>query len=311
MIVDYKKISYELRGKIKKAVSSSRSNIELAIIKATYKDPSKNAGTEAFLKQKHICGEEVGINVREYDVTEFISSRDKLEKRVSEIALDHNNNAVIIQLPLPALNVKNSAVSEINTQALLDRIPTKKDADALNSESCGRYENGDSLTLTPPVILAIEEILRREAPDILQNIEKKVIAIVGQGFVIGRHINRWAIRNKALAFSGLRSGCDIKHYTLQADIVISGAGKPHLITADMIKEGAVVFDFGFSRKNNATLKSTQPIELINTLVGDVEPSVVKKASLLTPVPGGMGPLSVTMLFWNVAKLSGINPLDQT
>ncbi len=326
MIADCKKISDDVRALIQTTVAASRKKIRLAIIRASHNDPIKDAETEAFLKQKRACGKAVGIEVREYDITEFLTSQNMLEKRISTIARIKENTAVIVQLPLPPLTrpdreritinpVRNfhevfessrkspkavthaaeqrSIISNgINTQAALNTIPPKKDADVLHAESFGRYEAGSETALVPPVIGALEEILRREAPDVLENLGTKIVVAVGQGLVIGRQVNRWAVRNGVRELHSLREGSDVAHYTKQADIIVSGVGKSGLITADMVKEGAVIFDFGFSKQDGIVR-------------GDADSSVADKARLLTPAPGGMGPLSVTMLFWNTACIAGV------
>ncbi|OGZ46060.1 MAG: hypothetical protein A3J54_02435 [Candidatus Ryanbacteria bacterium RIFCSPHIGHO2_02_FULL_45_13b] len=291
MIVDCKKISDEMRALIQTGVVTSRKKIRLAIVKASHHDATKDAETEAFLKQKRICGKAVGIEVREYDVSEFLISQHALEKRVSVIARIKENDAVIVQLPLPPITRPNGEQAFVNTQAVLNSIPPKKDADVLHAESFGRYEAGSETALIPPVIGALEEILRREAPDVLKHLDASVVVAVGQGLVIGKQVNRWAVRNGVRELHSLREGSDVAYYAKRADIIVSGVGKGGLITVDMVKAGAIIFDFGFSKTNDG-------------VCGDVEHGVADKARLLTPVPGGMGPLSVTMLFANVARIAG-------
>jgi methylenetetrahydrofolate dehydrogenase (NADP+) / methenyltetrahydrofolate cyclohydrolase len=292
MIVNCKSISKELREKIKKNVIASRAKIRLAIIKALHNDPVIDAQTEAFLKQKRMCGREVGISVKEYDVSNYLSSQRVLEKRVSEIARIRENDAVIVQLPLPSIQKPDGTTIAVNTQAVLNSIPLKKDADVLHAESFGRYEAGSNTALVPPPVGAMEEVLRSEAPDVPLNLGKYVVVIIGQGLVIGKQVNRWAIRNNVVSFSSLQKGSDIKQYTESADIIISGTGNGGLLTAKMVKRGVIIFDFGFSKKNNS-------------IHGDVDPAVADTARLLTPVPGGMGPLAVTTLFWNIARIRGM------
>ena len=293
MMVDCKKISGELRAVIKQAVAASRKKkIQLGIIKALHGDPLQDAKTEAFLKQKRMCGKEVGIIVKEYDISEFLFSQKALENRISTIVRSGGNYAVIVQLPLPPIRKKDGTETLVHIQAALNRVSPPKDADVLHPDSFGRYEAGSETALVPPVIGALEEILRREAPDILESLDAKVVVAVGQGLVIGRQVNRWAIRNGVRELHGLREGSDVAHYTKRADIIVSGVGKAGLITTDMVKEDAVIFDFGFSKVDGISR-------------GDVDPAVAEKVRLLTPVPGGMGPLAVTMLFWNAARIAGI------
>lgn len=293
MVVDCKKVSGEVREVLRAAIEASRKkNVRLAIVKALHNDPAKDAQTEAFLKQKRACGAEVGIDVREYDVSEYLSSQTVLEKRIGEIVSVEENTAVIIQLPLPLLNKQDGTEVIVNTQAALNTVSPRKDADVLHPESFGRYEAGSTTGLVPPVVGALEELLRREASDVLEHLDTKVVVVLGQGLVIGKQVNRWAIRNGVRELHSLREGSDIAYYTKHADIIVSGVGKRGLITLDMVKKDAVIFDFGFSKTNGI-------------VSGDVDPMVAENARLLTPVPGGMGPLSVTMLFMNVARIAGV------
>ena len=293
MIVDCRRIAQDLRAELAAAVTASRAEMRLAIVKASFGDDVKDAQTEAFLTAKRACGKAVGIDVREYDVSDSLQSQGVLEKRVSELACAKENDAVIIQLPLPPIQKLDGTVVLINSQAVLNRVPPQKDADVLHAESFGRYEGGSKTALIPPVVSAMEEVLQREAPDVLENIADKIVVAVGMGTVVGSQVMRWAKRNGVMLFSGLREGSDVARYTSVADIIVSGVGKSGIITADMVKEGAVIFDFGFSKEDGVSR-------------GDVDPAVGEKVRLLTPVPGGMGPLSVTMLFWNVARIAGVN-----
>ena len=292
MIVDCRRIAQDLRTELAAVVAASRAEIRLAIVKASFGDDAKDAQTEAFLTAKRACGKAVGIDVREYDVSDFLQSQGALEKRVSELACAKENDAVIIQLPLPPIQRSDGTVVLINSQAVLNRVPPQKDADVLHAESFGRYEGGSKTALVPPVVSAMEEVLKREAPDILETLADKVVVAVGVGTVVGSQVMRWAKRNGVMLFSGLREGSDVARYTSVADIIVSGVGKPNLITSDMVKEGAVVFDFGVSKE-------------VGGIRGDVDLNVVDRARLLTPVPGGMGPLAVVKLFENVARIAGV------
>ncbi|TSC72920.1 MAG: methylenetetrahydrofolate dehydrogenase (NADP+) / methenyltetrahydrofolate cyclohydrolase, partial [Parcubacteria group bacterium Gr01-1014_70] len=126
----------------------------------------------------------------------------------------------------------------------------------------------------------------------LAELDKKVVVAVGQGMVIGKQVNRWAIRKGAMELHSLREGSNVERYIRKADIIVLGVGKAGLITSEMVNGSAVVFDFGYSRENGKVR-------------GDADPAVAHVARLLTPVPGGLGPLAVTMLFWNVARIAGV------
>jgi len=156
----------------------------------------------------------------------------------------------------------------INTQYILNSIPAKKDVDVLSENR--------SRCLTP-VVAAIKEILDRNNIDI----KNKNVVILGAGILVGRPAATWFINQGATIFVLRSSTKDISKYTKEADIIIAGVGKPNLITADIVKKGVIIIDAG----------------------GDVDPVVAQKASIFTPVPGGVGPLTVAMVFKNLLELN--------
>lgn len=185
-------------------------------------------------------------------------------------------DAVIVQLPLPAGS---------DTQAVLGALPIEKDADVLSHVARERFESGDSSALLPPVVAAIKEVFTRGG---LQITGKKAV-VVGAGFLVGAPAAVWLRQQGAqVEVVTLESG-DLS--SLQtADIVVSGAGAPHLIKADMIKEGVVLIDAGTSESGGV-------------IVGDADPTCGAKCSLFTPVPGGIGPVAVACLIENAVMLA--------
>lgn len=193
--------------------------------------------------------------------------------RVIEAIQAPGADAVVIQLPLP---------EELDEDYILARIPKDKDADVLSPYA---REEG---ALIEPVADAVREILQRAGVDPAG----KNAVVVGEGRLVGGPVAAW-----------LKSaGADVLTLNYQtfnlpeskaalraADIVVSGAGVPHLIVPEMIKEGVVLIDAGTAEKGGA-------------LAGDVDPDCEPKASVFTPVPGGVGPVSVACLFRNVAQL---------
>lgn len=290
MMVDCKTISAELREKLRNNIAASGRKYTLAIFKASGGDEQRDAQTETFLKQKRACGEAVGVTVREYVLNDYMGSQRMLEDYISAVVADKSAgiNAALVQLPLPMLSMPEGERT-VNVQAVLNKIPPEKDADVLNYISFGRFEAGRAGALVPPNVAAIQEVLRRHAPDLLDLTGKKVL-IVGKGHVVGLQVERWTMQFKTAVLAVLDKGSNIGLYAKEADLIVSCVGSAGLIQKEMVREGVAVFDFGVSKENGS-------------IRGDVDPSVAEKARLMTPVPGGVGPLAVTMLFQNVARIN--------
>ncbi len=269
MIIDGKKLAEDIKVSLKEAISMSKKSFRLAIIKV-----GENPITEKFLEQKKKFGSVIGVETRIYDFPESIST-NQLRKEVSEIVHIRENDGVIIQLPLP----KN-----INIDYILDAIPPKKDPDMLSSKSLGSLVSGRSKIL-PPIVAAIKHIFDKNNIEI----KGKKVAVVGAGRLVGKPSAIWLINQGASISVSDENTKDISENTKDADIIISGAGKAKLITPDMVKDGVIIVDCGAS-------------ESAGQISGDVDPDVAPKASFFTPVPGGVGPLTVAMLFQNLVNL---------
>ena len=222
--------------------------------------------TEKFLEQKKKFAEAIVVDMRIYEVPADIST-NKLREKVSEIVHITENTGVIIQLPLP---------QQINTQYILDAIVPKKDPDMLSSKSRG----------LSPVVRAIDYIFKTYGVEL----KAKNIVVVGAGRLVGKPVAAWLLNQKAVVSVIDENTPNPENFTRSADIIISGAGKPKIIKPEMVKEGVVIIDAGTSESEGR-------------LSGDVDPEVSKKAALFSPVPGGVGPLTVAMLFKNLIELS--------
>ncbi len=269
MIIDGKKLAEKIKVSLKEKVSVFPKKCRLAIIKV-----GSNAVTEKFIEQKSKFAKDIDTDVRIYEFPETIST-NQLRKKVSEIVHIKENSGVIIQLPLPR---------EMNADYILDALTPIKDPDMLSSKSLGFLVSGRSKIL-PPVVAAIKYIF--DTYEI--NLKGKKVAVVGSGRLVGKPAAIWLMNQGATVSILGENTLDIASFTKDAGIVISGVGKSKLITLDMVQEGAVVIDCGAS-------------ELAGKISGDIDPGVAEKASLFSPVPGGIGPLTVAMLFKNLLDL---------
>lgn len=270
MVFDGNKLAQKILEEIKTETSTWPKKPSVAVVSFGQKGENSS-----YVIQKKKTADFLGFSFKHYHYFEsdFSKSREYLNK----IAKMEKVSAVVVQMPLP---------QEIN-YSVLNVILPEKDPDLLSDRSVGMFFNGRSL-VKPPTPSAILKILK-ESGIVLEN--KKTV-IFGYGQLVGRFLAPMLIKEGGVVTiieKGLLPS-EVLSVSRQADIIISAVGEVNLIRADMVKDKAVVIDAGFS--------------LVDGRVsGDIEfDSVSKKASLITPVPGGVGPVSVAELFSNVIKL---------
>lgn len=271
ILLDGKKLAERVLSELKDEIAALPKQPRLGVV-VVGNDPV----TASFVEQKKKAARAAGIDVRVYPFPETVTTNE-LRKQIAIIVHEKKNSGVIIQLPLP---------EHINKQYILNAIPPEKDADVLSARALGNFVVGKS-KIMPPVIGAVKLLLDEYAI----SYHGKQIVIVGAGSLVGRPSALWLLQEGVL-FSVLTDEAKQPEDLLtRADIVITGVGKPGLIKGDMLKEGAVVFDAGTSESQGR-------------VVGDADyDSVSVKAAYLTPVPGGIGPLTVAVLFRNLLTLA--------
>jgi methylenetetrahydrofolate dehydrogenase (NADP+)/methenyltetrahydrofolate cyclohydrolase len=231
-----------------------------------------------FVEQKKKAAAEVGVDFRVYEFPPDISG-DKLRREVGRISAQRSCGGVIVQLPLP---------DRVNAQYVLNAIPPEKDIDVLGERALGAFFAGRGRIL-PPSVATAEEILRRIPFDV----SPAIVAVVGAGRLIGKPVAAWLIgRVKELIV--LDRGSDFNELR-GADLVISGAGEPGLLRAEMLKDRAGVIDFGCGRDGNG--KICGDLDLSNQAVLD------RRLAFYTPTPGGTGPVLVRKVMENFYKLN--------
>lgn len=226
-----------------------------------------NFETQKYLALKQSKAELLGIKV----VVTILPTGTDTESFLKAISIAvSESEGLIVQLPLP---------KSIDTDVVLKAVPSSHDVDAF------KYQAGGSFVL-PPVVGAIDEISR------INNLDwkNKNVVIFGAGRLVGTPARYYAESKNASVSLLTESSQNIETIVANADIVILGAGKPNLLLPSMVKDGVVVFDAGASEDGGL-------------LVGDASPEVATKASLFTPVPGGIGPITVAILFRNLLELS--------
>lgn len=222
-----------------------------------------NFETQKYLQLKKRKAQEVGIGVSIVELPETLTT-DEVLQSVQHACLQ--TDGIIVQLPLP---------DHIDTDAVLATIPAQYDID-------GMHYDGTPETIISPVAAAVATIA--EQKDILFATQQ--VVVVGYGRLVGKPVALWAKGQGAQVTILTKDSENIEEVIATADILVLGAGSAHMVIPEMIKEGVVIFDAATS-------------EARGELVGDAHPNCAAKASFLTPVPGGIGPVTVAMLLKNL------------
>jgi len=271
MIINGKKIAQKILDDLEKEIKNIDKPLRLA---AVLVGDSEDLMKFLELKQKAAAG--IGIDFRIYKFPENISS-NKLREELNKIVKLKKNDGVIIELPLPR---------HLNTQYLLNVIPEEKDVDVLSQKSQGSFFVNRSKVL-PPSVEAVKQIFDEYQIDL----KGKHAIIFGYGLLVGKPISHWLLNQGATVSIINEFAKSPERISKQADIIISGVGKPELIKKDMVKEKAIVIDFGYNKEGVKIL-------------GDVDfQKIVDKVSLITPVPGGVGPIVVASVLRNLVVLA--------
>lgn len=282
-ILDGKKISEKVLEGLKAEIEVINKVLAPTLLRLDIVMVGDNGASKAFVKKKKQAGARIGIEVRVHNFPKDIKT-NKLRSEVAGLSRDKKVHGIVVQLPMPA---------HINEQKILDAVPAEKDVDVLGYKAAGKfYTNNKEFRIIPSTLAGILWLLREYG---IEDFVGKNVVVVGAGKLVGKPAINYFMRKEASASAfNVRSRTADKTSTLKkADIIISGAGSPGLITGDMVKDGVIIIDAG-TAKDPTTGK----------LVGDVDfESVSPKASYITPVPGGVGPMTVAMIFYNLVHLT--------
>ncbi|MBL7214719.1 MAG: bifunctional methylenetetrahydrofolate dehydrogenase/methenyltetrahydrofolate cyclohydrolase FolD [Phycisphaerae bacterium] len=282
-IIDGKQVAAEMRAELKEKVAKLKTqNIVpgLAVV-LVGEDPA----SQSYVTAKEKACEEIGIYSNDNRLPAETSEEDLLAL-VDKLNKDPKIHGILVQLPLP---------KHINEDKVLLAIDPAKDVDGFHPANVGKMVVGQDafLPCTPHGIIQL--LIRSKV-----KLEGAEVVIVGRSNIVGKPIANMLIQ-KAPTGNATVTVChtrtkNMAEHVKRADIIIAAAGRPNTITADMVKDGAVVIDVGVNRVEDATKKRGY------RLVGDVDFEAVKeKASLITPVPGGVGPMTITMLLYNTVR----------
>ena len=270
-IIDGKVISSKLKEEFRSKIDSLEKKPFLVMIRI-----GDDAAAEIYTRLKGKTCLELGIPYSEMHLKSDIT-QEELLKQIDDLNNDDNVTAILIESPIPY---------HLNILEAFDRIDPKKDVDGLNSYNLGNLA-GNHPIFTPATPLGIMTLLKEYRIDI----EGKKCVVVGRSNLVGRPMAMCLLNaNGTVTICHSRTK-DLAEITKQADILVVAIGKPKYIKEDMIKDGAVVIDVGINR-----------LEDSKKIVGDVDFEHVKdKCSYITPVPGGVGPMTIISLIQNLIK----------
>ena len=272
-LIDGKKLAKKIREKLKTSCEELKKkgiNPKLAVIMV-----GDDKASQVYVKNKSKVCDEIGIEFEEFILDKDIKQKE-LIKLIEKLNQDDNIHGILLQSPIPEHLDINEAFKTINP---------KKDVDGFNPVNIGKLcLNQDTfVSCTPYGVMKMFEEYNID-------LTGKNVTILGRSNIVGKPLIQCCLNKNATVTVCHSKTKNLKEHTQNADIVISAIGKPKFVTEDMIKEGAVVIDIGINRGEDGKL------------TGDVDfEKVSKKASYITPVPGGVGPMTIAMLMNNVIK----------
>lgn len=275
--LDGKALATTIQGELKERVEQLKAKVGrspgVAVLMV-----GNNPASALYVRNKERACEKLGITSFGQHFPNTIT-QDQLEAKITELNQDDRVDGILVQLPLP---------DHLDAIQALYRIAPEKDVDGLHPSNLGRLVRGETglKSCTPAGVMRLLEAYN------LSLTSKKAL-VIGRSILVGKPLALMLLAANATVTMahGKTPPEDLRELSQQADIVCTAVGTPNLLTADMIKPGAIVVDIGMNRMQDEEGK--------NRLIGDVDATAVAEvASYLTPVPGGVGPMTVTMLLQN-------------
>ena len=273
IIIDGKEVAKKTRGKLKNEVEELK---EHGIIpKLTVIMVGDNPASKVYVRNKSKACNEVGVEYEEFFLDSSISQKELLDL-IKKLNDDKTVNGILLQSPLP---------QHLDINEAFRTIDYRKDVDGFHPMNVGKLVLGQDtfVSCTPYGIMRLFEEYNIDLCG-------KNVVILGRSNIVGKPLVQCCLNNNATVTICHSKTKDIKEVTKNADVLVVAIGKPHFLEADMVKNGAIIIDVGINRLDTGKI------------VGDVDfENVSKKASYITPVPGGVGPMTIAMLLNNVIK----------
>lgn len=266
-IVDGKSIAADILHSLKIYIDDKGIEPNLLVLTS-----APGFATKQFLSIKEKRAKEIGVFLTVNELP--LDATVELIIEAIEAAVTHSDG-IVLQLPFS---------ERVDVSNILEHLPASHDVDGIGAEAVDRMMKGNALVL-PPVVAAIKIVCEKHSI----SLEGENTVVVGEGRLVGRPAAIWLKQQGAEVLVLNKDSKDIAKHTKEADILILGAGSPGIIKPDMVKDGVIIFDAGTS-------------EDAGKLAGDADPACGEKASLITPVPGGIGPITIVELFRNLLIL---------
>lgn len=272
-LINGKELAKIIRGELKKKVDELKLhniNPKLAVIMV-----GSDKASEIYVRNKSRACEEIGIEFEEFLLDEKTTQKELIDL-IENLNARDDIHGILLQSPIPA---------HLDIREAFDKIDYKKDVDGFNPINVGKLSIGEDsfISCTPYGVVKMLEAYNIE-------VEGKRAVIIGRSNIVGKPLLQCLLNKNATVTVCHSKTRDIENITKEADILIAALGKPKFVKDYMVKEGAVVIDVGINRNEEGKI------------VGDVDfDNVSKKASYITPVPGGVGPMTIAMLMSNVVK----------
>lgn len=260
------KLKDELKIKVKEFEETYGRKITLAVILV-----GENPASQVYVKNKIKSTEYVGMRSLAYYLPENSTEKD-VEETVLALAKDVNVDGILVQLPLP---------KHLDEGKILNLIPAEKDVDGFLAENVGKLVIGEERTVACTPFGVMQMLKSTNIP-----LSGKNAVVIGRSNIVGKPMALLLLQANCTVTVCHSKTVNLKEICANADVLVAAIGRPEFVTADMVKEGAIVIDVGINRTEKG-------------LVGDVKfDEVEKKASYITPVPGGVGPMTIAMLLEN-------------
>lgn len=273
MIINGKELAKQIRSDLKKEADALREDgiiPKLAVIMV-----GNDKASEVYVRNKSKACNEVGIEFEEF-LKDENTTQEELIELIDELNKREDIDGILLQSPIP---------KQLDIRQAFNRIDEKKDVDGFNPINVGKLAIGEDcfISCTPYGVIKMLEAYNIE-------IEGKRAVVIGRSNIVGKPLAQCLLNKNATVTICHSKTRELESIVKEADIVVAALGRPKFVTANMIKDGAVVIDVGINRTDNGKL------------VGDVDfENIENKASYITPVPGGVGPMTIAMLMNNVVK----------
>ncbi len=276
-LIDGKAVSAAVKERIKKEIEEKKLEIGLAVVIV-----GNDQASRVYVNNKKKACEFCGIASYEYALPEETTEEQLLEL-VDKLNNDNKVNGILVQLPLP---------KQIDEKKIIEHISPEKDVDAFNAVNVGKIMIGN-YSFLPCTPAGVMELIKSTGTEI----SGKECVVIGRSNIVGKPMAMLLLHENATVTICHSRTKNLKEVCSRADILVSAVGKAGFVTSDMVKEGAVVIDVGMNRNSEGKL------------CGDVDfDNVKEKCSFITPVPGGVGPMTIAMLMENTLRAGKLQSL---